>query len=170
MRTFWIGLAVLVACSDSDNNALSGTWQIKQPAGWTDFRFTLNQGTCTGPSAAYPCDGIIAGSATSNPLVCQVPGMTALSKGQVGYTCDMVFPVTGSVVADDVALNLGVYSDGAKVDLSGRVAADGSIAGELVFTDPTGVAHTIGACPPDPVCLDKPGDVQFLPGGATVTP
>ena len=167
MRLLWIGLVVLAACSDSDANNLAGTWSIEQPGGWTDFRFTLDVHACSAASAPGPCDYAMTGSATSTPAVCKVPGMTALSRGQLGYTCAPPFPVVGVIVADDVALNLGAYTDGATVDLTGRLAGD-RIFADIVFTDPAGVPHHVGACTPGPVCLESPGQVQFVRGGAAV--
>ena len=174
MRTFWVGLAVLVACSDPVTPkdiaiSLSGTWQIKQPSGWTDFRFTLTQAGCTRVSVNDPCAFAITGSATSTPAVCSLPGMAPLSKGGAGYTCGVTFPVTGELIADTVALNFGQYSDGASMDLAGRVAVDRSVIGDLVFSDASGVSHHIGGgCDAGPVCIETPGQLDFIRGGTNV--
>ena len=162
MRAFWVGLAVLVACND-DTAFLSGTWQIKQPSAWTDFRFTLTQGGCTKASVNDPCTSAITGSAASTPAVCSLPGLSALTPGGAGYPCPGILPIMGNVVADDVALNFGEYSDGASMDFTGRMTVDRSVIGDLAFRDAAGVSHHIGGgCDTRPVCLDTPGQLQFI--------
>ena len=141
-----------------------------QPSGWTDFRFTLTQGVCTKLLANDPCNFAITGNAASTPAVCKLPGMSALSRSGAGYTCGVVYPVTGTLVADTVTLNFGVYSDGAYVDFSGHVTVDRSIIGDLAFSDAAGVSHRIGGgCDVGPICLDAPGgQLHFMRGGTTV--
>lgn len=175
MRAFLVGLAVLVACNNPATTptdpalSLSDTWQVVEPSGWTDFRFTLAQAACTKVSVNDPCAFAITGNATSTPGVCSVPGIKSLSKGGAGYTCSVVFPVTGKLVADTVSLNFGQYPDGASVDFTGHVAADRSVVGDLTFSDASGVSHHIGGeCNPGPVCLDAPGQLHFIRGGSTV--
>ena len=173
MRGFFIGLVVLMACNDPATTteiSLSGTWQLMQPSGWTDFRFTLTQGVCTKVLANDACNFAITGNAASTPAVCKLPGMNALSRSGAGYTCGVVYPVTGELVADSVTLNFGQYSDGASVDFGGRVAVDRSVIGDLAFSDASGVSHRIGGgCDVGPICLDAPGgQLHFIRGGTVV--
>jgi hypothetical protein len=173
VRGFLVGLVALLACNNpvtDTANSLTGTWQIMQPSGWTDFRFTLTQAACTKVLANDPCNFAITGNAVSTPAVCKLPGMNALSRSGVGYTCGVVYPVTGKLVADTVTLNFGEYSDGASVDFSGLMAVDRSVIGDLAFRDASGVSHRIGGgCDAGPVCLDAPGgQLHFIRGGTTV--
>ena len=173
MRAFLVGLLVLGACSNPVTDtaiSLSGTWRIAQPSGWTDFRFTLTQAGCTRALVNDPCNFAITGNATSTPAICSIAGLPALSRSGAGYTCGVVYPVTGKLVADTVTLNFGQYSDGASVDFTGRVAVDHSVIGDLAFSDASGVIHLIGgACDAGPVCLDTPGgQLHFIRGGTTV--
>ena len=79
MRAFLLGFVVLVACSDpvtapTDTAiSLSGTWQIEQPSGWTDFRFTLTQAACTKVLVNDPCNFAITGNGAITPAVCSFP-------------------------------------------------------------------------------------------------
>jgi hypothetical protein len=171
MRAFLVGVVVLVACSDpviapTDTAiSLSGTWQIAQPSSWADFRFTLTQAACTKVRVNDPCAFAIIGNATSTPTVCSIAGLPALSKSGTGYTCGVVVPVTGTLVADTVTLNFGQYADGASVDFTGRVAVDRSVIGDLAFSDASGVSHHIGGgCDLGPVCLETPGQLHFIRG------
>jgi len=170
----WAGFAVLVACSNAVTGptgaaaSVAGTWQVQQPSGWTDFRFTLTQTACTRAAATDPCVSTITGSATSTPAVCQVVGMQLTNPFGMVYTCDVVAAATGRVVADDVTLNFAKYADGTSTDYAGRVAGDGSVFGDLTFRDFAGVVHHIGPCTPGPVCLDYPGQLDFVRGGTPV--
>jgi len=177
MRCVAVVLAVLASSCSSDETAptntglLEGTWQIHQPSQWTDFRFTLTEATCN-VAAGDPCSYTIIGQATTTPLLCQVPGMAALSKNQLGYYCSAGYPVTGKAAGDDVYVRFAAYNDGATIDLTARLSGDQSnLLGDLNFTDPTGVVHHIGGpCTTSsgPVCLDAPGQVQFVRGGTAV--
>jgi hypothetical protein len=172
MRAFLVGLMVLVACSSpaATTNSFSGTWQVEQPSAWTEFRFTLSQTACTNVLVNGPCDSAFAGNATSTPAVCQVHGMAAFRACGCEYTCGGVFPVTGKVAADSVTLNLLLFSDGSSIDFAGYMAANRTIIGDLWFSDPAGVVHSIGGgCDGYPACLDTPGgQLDFIRGGSTV--
>jgi hypothetical protein len=150
---------------------LSGTWQILQLSGWSDFRFTLSQTACANaPFVNGPCDSAFAGNATVTPLVCQVYGMAQLHAGGGEYACGYVFPVTGKVAADSVTLNLLLFSDGSSIDFAGYMAANRTIIGDLWFTDAAGSVHSIGGgCDGYPLCLDTPGgQLDFIRSGSTV--
>jgi hypothetical protein len=157
MRTFWVGLAVLVACNDPVADTpieLVGSWQIKQPSGFTNFRLTLTEGTTP----------TITGFASTTPAVCDLGGMSAMSKSGAGYDCGATLPVTGKRTADGITLILGAYPDGSFVDLALRVVGR-SVVGDLTFSDASGVRHPIGpACDAGPwaVCLDSPGHLEFV--------